>query len=128
MWNIVNQIITYFTSFFVTHPIIQQINKDKLLIMMKRYPDKVPFLISKKSDIDLSEEKTNELEKDKFLVSKYLTIQHLRWKVSRELKLNNDQKLVFECNNQILEDDKGIDELYLENKQHDNFTRISYIY
>lgn len=128
MWSIVNQIITYFTSFFVTHPVIRQIKKDKLLIMMERYPDKVPFLISKKSETDLSGEKVKELEKDKFLVSKHLTVQQLRWKVSRELKLNRDQKLVLECNNQILEDDKGIYELYLENKQLDNFTRISYIY
>lgn len=91
--------------------------------ILKKYPDKVPVLVSRKYGKNIK-----QIEKQRFMVTRYLGILNLKHILAKELKLENETLLHLESKNCILNDNINIEELYVKHKDTDGFLRIYYDY
>ena len=89
--------------------------------ILAKYPDKVPFLISRKRGTKLQ-----QIGKKKFMISKHLCISNVKYVIKNMLQLKNKNNLVIECRQKIISDDDNVEMIYDNNKDSDGFVRLFY--
>ncbi len=95
------------------------------IIIKQKYPDRLPFLIYKHIDSTKHAE-LKKLPKNKFLIRKDLSIQHVKYTIKNILKLPRTSNLIIECSGKILNDCDIIESIYNENMDNDQYTRLYY--
>ncbi len=97
------------------------ISSEKLL---KKYPNKIPIICTKS---ELSKSDIPTLKKNKFLVSKNLTLGQFLNEIRNQIKLPSEKALFVFVNNQIIPPTSSIiQKLYDDFKSEDNFLYMTY--
>jgi len=85
------------------------------------YPNHVFVKIHKVSSCNLP-----ELQKEKFIISKYINLSQLNFILRKKLKLDSTQALFLFCGNKIPVPHTTIDELWITYPSDDDFLHIQY--
>jgi GABA(A) receptor-associated protein len=87
-----------------------------------KYPDRVPVIVEKLKSSDIQ-----EIDKNKYLVPKDLTVGQFIYIIRKRIKLNEDESMFLFFNENILAPNTSlIKEIYEEHKDLDNFLYGSY--
>ena len=92
--------------------------------MLDKYPDRIPIIIEKltnKNDTIIP-----DIDKNKYLVPKDLTIWQLIYVIRRRLKLSPEKAIFIFCQGNILRSDMHISHAYDNHKDKDGFLYILY--
>lgn len=92
--------------------------------MLDKYPDRIPIIIEKL--INKNDTIIPEIDKNKYLVPKDLTIGQLIYVIRRRLKLTADKAIFVFCSTNLLRADEQIHMAYDKYKDKDGFLYISY--
>lgn len=84
--------------------------------IMSKYPQRVPIIVDCKKDIDL--------DKNKYIVPKDLTVGQFMYILKKRIKINNKQSIFLLCNNILIINTELIKNLYNKHKDVDGFLYI----
>lgn len=110
-----NSIINYeFFNEFKKQKLEERIKiSDKILL---KYSDRVPILIDCKKDINLN--------KNKYIVPRNLSVAQFVYIIKKKIKMNGEQSIYLLCNNKLIMNTEEISILYENNKDYDGFLYI----
>ena len=89
--------------------------------ILKKYPDRVPIIIEKHKNSNIS-----EIDKNKYLVPVNLTVGQLVYVIRRRLKLEKETALFIFCNDILPPTSSLVIDIYNEYKDDDKFLYITY--
>lgn len=98
--------------------------KTKSSDLLKKYPEVAPIIIEKYSSSKITE----ELKKNKFLISKKEQFSTLATIIRKYLSLDKSKALFFYVNNKIINQTDLISDLYSKYIDEDGFLYIEYAY
>ena len=99
----------------------EEVRTAESLRIITKYQDRIPIIVERCSNCDLP-----HIEKQKFLVSKDLTLGQFIYIVRKRINLNAEQALFIMINNTLAPNNKNLSELYDTHKDKDNFLYITY--
>lgn len=90
--------------------------------IMTKYPDRIPVIVEQlKRDRDIP-----ELDKNKFLVPRDLTIGQFVYVIRKRLHMKSDQGLFIFINNALPSTSSLVSTIYEKEKDIDNFLYVKY--
>lgn len=90
--------------------------------ILEKYPDRVPVIVERSSNSsDIS-----EIDKQKYLVPKDLTVGQFIYVIRKRIKLESEQAIFLFINNLIPLTSRLMGEVYIEFKDKDNFLYVEY--
>ena len=84
--------------------------------IMSKYQERVPIIVDCKKEIDL--------DKNKYIVPKDLTVGQFMYILKKRIKINNKQSIFLLCNNELIINTDLIKNLYNKHKDIDGFLYI----
>lgn len=89
--------------------------------ILNKYRDRIPIIVERCSNCKLP-----HIEKQKFLVSKDLTLGQFIYIIRKRIELSSEQALFVMIENSLAPNNKTLSELYDTYKDKDNFLYITY--
>ena len=89
--------------------------------ILQKHPERVPIIVCKSAGC-----KWPEIDKQKFLVPKEMTLGQFIYVVRKRIKLDANEALFVLVNKNLQPSSKIISEIYENNKSEDNFLYIEY--
>lgn len=87
--------------------------------ILEKYPERLPVIVEKYTGTNLP-----ELDKNKYLVPKDLTIGQFQYIIRKRIKLESDQALFLFINNNLIPTSSILSEVYKEQKSECGFLFI----
>ena len=108
-------------SFTLDQKKSEKARKEECKSIMEKYPDRIPILVSK-SKVS----KVTQIDKQKYLCPKDLTISQFIYVIRRRLKFPPETALFIFVNGTIPNGSQCLIDLYERHKSSDGFLRITY--
>lgn len=89
--------------------------------ILKKYPNRVPVIVSKKQNSDIA-----DIEKKKYLIPKDTTIGNFVYVIRKGIKLPPHKAMFLFINNKLQPNTKTFGELYETEKDSDGFLYVIY--
>lgn len=99
----------------------EEVRTAESLRIITKYHDRIPIIVERCSNCDLP-----HIEKQKFLVSKDLTLGQFIYIVRKRIDLSSEKALFIMINNILAPNNNTLSELYDTHKDKDNFLYITY--
>lgn len=88
----------------------------------KKYPDRIPVIVEKSKIVD----STPNIDKQKFLVPKDLTVGQFVYVIRKRIKLDPEKALFIFVNNTLPPNSALVSQIYDKHKEDDGFLTIVY--
>lgn len=95
--------------------------KDELNKLKEKYPDKIPVIVNKYKDSNIS-----GLKKNKFIVPKDLTMSQFVYIIRKRIKLDEKTALFFFINNTLVPNSIDLNTAYHNYSDKDGYLYITY--
>ena len=89
--------------------------------IIDKYPDRLPIVVEKSS-----KSKINDIDKNKYLVPKEMTLGQFLYVIRKRIKLDPSEALFFFVNNILCSNTQNMNEIYNTYKDKDGFLYITY--
>ena len=90
--------------------------------IITKHPERIPVVVCKgHNDIDLP-----DIDKNKFLVPKDMTIGQFVYIIRKRIKLDSNHALFVLINNTLQPTNKSLDDIYMDHKDEDGYLYIIY--
>ena len=89
--------------------------------IIEKYPDRLPIIVEKSI-----KSKINDIDKNKYLVPKEMTLGQFLYVIRKRIKLNPAEALFFFVNNILCSNTQNMNEIYNTYKDKDGFLYITY--
>ena len=94
--------------------------KDESIRIMQKYPERRPIIIEKHHKCEY------DIDKNKYLVPKDMTLSQFMFVVRKRIKLDPSQSLFITVNHSLISGSKLLSEVYNDMKDEDGFLYITY--
>ena len=88
--------------------------------ILEKYKDKIPVIVEKTNNCDYA------LDKNKFLVSKDLTMHQLVYIIRKRIKIKDHESIFIYVANKLVPSNSLLSEIYETNKDEDGFLYLVY--
>ena len=89
--------------------------------IMKKYPDKIPVIVTKFKNTDLP-----DIKKSKFIVPKDMKFTNFVYIIRKHIKLNSEKAIFITINNKLCPSNSTLGEIYDDMKNDDGFLYMEY--
>lgn len=89
--------------------------------IMKKYPDKIPVIVTKFKNTDLP-----EINKSKYIVPKDMNFTNFVYIIRKHVKLSSDKAIFITINNKLCPSNSTLGEIYDDMKNDDGFLYMEY--